>query len=398
MAVGTYAQTVDSGAQRAEQLFSYMLVNLPDSLYDALAPRVRPMITRDRLRDGMAHAESIAGKYVRHAEWTRSDVDSIRVYTSLVTFEKEQLNCIISLDTADRMLGIRLVPPALPVLRDTDAATLYPLPDGAIEIDDTVRTNAITRLPATVTLSGNAQNPPIVVMVHGSGPMDRDETVFANKTFRDLSCQLVARGVSTLRYDKRTLVYRDTVRTIDDETIDDALSAIRLAHEYSDRVYVLGHSLGAMVAPLIAERAADSVSGIIMMAAPARDMISVVRQQVEVLMPGEATEADRRQAIDALRRQAPHYFLPQHQVETAAALTTPVLIMQGERDYQVTMDDFRLWKQALGANGNVTLRSYPALNHIFTEGEGQSTPQEYMVRKDIPEVVIDDICRFIRNN
>ena len=109
------------------------------------------------------------------------------------------------------------------------------------------------RLPATVLQPGD--DVPIVVMVHGSGALDRDETVFSNKPFREMAEGLAARGIATLRYDKRTFVYRQPVATMDDETILDALSAISVAHRYSKRVYLLGHSLGAMLAPHIAERA-----------------------------------------------------------------------------------------------------------------------------------------------
>jgi len=94
------------------------------------------------------------------------------------------------------------------------------------------------RLPATVLQPGD--DVPIVVMVHGSGALDRDETVFSNKPFREIAEGLAARGIATLRYDKRTFVYRQPVATMDDETILDALSAISVAHRYSKRVYLLG--------------------------------------------------------------------------------------------------------------------------------------------------------------
>ena len=56
-------------------------------------------------------------------------------------------------------------------------------------------------------------------------------------------------------------------------------------------------------------------------------------------------------------------------------------ILQGERDYQVTMDGFARWKSALSARTDVTFRSYPALNHLFIAGNGPSLPAEYLVRR-----------------
>jgi len=54
-----------------------------------------------------------------------------------------------------------------------------------------------------------------------------------------------------------------------------------------------------------------------------------------------------------------------------------MLILQGERDYQVTMDDFQGWKKYLSVRATVEFKTYPKLNHLFEEGDGKSTPQEY---------------------
>ena len=92
------------------------------------------------------------------------------------------------------------------------------------------------------------------------------------------------------------------------------------------------------------------------------------------------------------------YWLDLKAYDAAAvvkALTIPMLILQGERDYQVTMKDFDLWKSALAAHKNVTLRSYPALNHMFFAGEGKSLPAEYAKPGHVAPEVVDDIARFV---
>ena len=263
------------------------------------------------------------------------------------------------------------------------------------EIADTVVTGNI-HLPATILMPADAGDVPIVVMVHGSGPLDRDETIYANKPFRDIAEGLARKGIATLRYDKRTYVYRQPVATMDDETILDALSAIRLARRYSSRVYLLGHSLGAMLAPLIAERTEEPLAGVIMMAAPARDMETVVREQFDYLLPSGASPAFKEQQMEALRQRSPHYLQPHGQADAARRLSLPMLILQGERDYQVTMEDFRLWQQVLEGKDNVVYHSYPRLNHPFMEGEGKSTPLEYQMKGHVATYVLDDISSFIR--
>ena len=263
------------------------------------------------------------------------------------------------------------------------------------EIADTVVTGDI-HLPAAIMMPADARDVPIVVMVHGSGALDRDETIYTNKPFRDIASGLARKGIATLRYDKRTYVYRQPVASMDDETILDALSAIRLARRHSTRVYLLGHSLGAMLAPVIAERSEESLAGIIMMAAPARDMEIVVRQQFDYLLPSGASPDFKEQQIENLRQRSPHYLQPQGQTAAARRLTLPMLILQGERDYQVTMEDYSLWQQVLKGKANVVYHSYPRLNHPFMEGDGKSTPMEYQMEGHVATYVIDDISSFIR--
>jgi len=72
-----------------------------------------------------------------------------------------------------------------------------------------------------------------------------------------------------------------------------------------------------------------------------------------------------------------------------------VLVLQGGRDYQVTVDDFAQWKNALTGRPNAQLRLYPALNHLFLAGTGKSLPAEYSVPGHVPVDVIDDIARWI---
>ena len=218
------AQTADDGESRAEQLFGYLLHNQVDSLYDALAEKVKPMLRREQMNDALAQTEALAGKYVKHGPWTRSDVGDNRIYQSVVTFEHTELMALVALDDNSCMTAIRMMPQT----KLNPAGEDEPLPQDAVEVDDTIRSSAEIRLPATLTLSGRSEQPPMVVMVHGSGALDRDETVMANQTFRDLARQLAERGISSLRYDKRTFVYPDQpVNTMDNETALRARIVIR---------------------------------------------------------------------------------------------------------------------------------------------------------------------------
>ena len=83
-------------------------------------------------------------------------------------------------------------------------------------------------------------------------------------------------------------------------------------------------------------------------------------------------------------------------VKTAKDLSQPILILQGERDYQVTMKDFEIWKKELQTNSKNTFISYAKLNHLFIKGEGKCTPAEYQVSGNVSEQVVKDIADWIK--
>ena len=288
------------------------------------------------------------------------------------------------------------------------------------------------RLPATLTLPAEAalRKVPCVVMVHGSGPNDRDETIGPNKPFRDLAQGLAARGIATLRYDKRTFVYKQNSvpqgreLDYDVEVTDDAVAAIALASTLpevaTDSVYLLGHSLGGTLAPRIAERA-PQLAGLVVMAGLVRPLGDAILEQVEYILSlqGEPNEQARLQ-VETLKRQVenmkrldtfeynPALPLPMgipasywrmtlqyKPAEVAARLQLPMLFLQGERDYQVTMIDFGLWQVNLMFSRWATFKSYPRLNHLMQEGEGKAVPAEYQQAQPVAAEVLDDVARFV---
>jgi len=157
------------------------------------------------------------------------------------------------------------------------------------------------------------------------------------------------------------------------------------------------------------------LSGIIMLAAPARTIGEMLNEQFRYLIKDSATLAQNLKLAaeiahaDTIKNQNKmllganaSYFTElnkRNQVLTAKRLKLPILILQGERDYQVTITDLNIWKKAIGKSKNVVIKSYPKLNHSFTEGEGKlSSPAEYNIPANIPEYVIIDISNFIHSN
>lgn len=278
-------------------------------------------------------------------------------------------------------------------------------------------------LGGTLTLPVGEGPFPVVVLVHGSGPNDRDESVGLNKPFRDLAWGLASRGVAVFRYDKRTFVHAaqmaaDPTITVDDETVIDAVEAVRMLRTRDDigRIYIGGHSQGGMLAPYMALEE-PSIDGLILLAANARTIGELVLEQVDYLSAGHAqpgTEATlaalksdmerlvsgQLDGVETLVGQPVHYwvdFQNRDQVGVAAHLPQPMLILQGARDYQVTVEDFELWQEALAHKDNVSYRLYPSLNHVFMPGEGPGTPMEYTVPGYVAQEVIEDMAAWIHS-
>jgi dipeptidyl aminopeptidase/acylaminoacyl peptidase len=264
--------------------------------------------------------------------------------------------------------------------------------------------------------------------VHGSGPHDRDETVWGNKPFKDLAWGLASRNIAVLRYEKRTKQYQQETAamintlTVQDEVIDDALAAVTLLSKTqginSRHIFVLGHSLGGMLAPKIASQ--DSrIAGIIILAGPTRKLPDTILNQYNYLasMDGPIDENKAKQ-IKAIEQQVKKikdldfsegeivlgagkaYWQDLEKYDNVATvknLTIPMFILQGERDYQVTMEDFNGWTNGLKGMKNVTLKSYADLNHLFIAGAGKSTPAEYNQPGHVNKAVIEDIAAWIKS-
>jgi len=286
------------------------------------------------------------------------------------------------------------------------------------------------RLPGTLTLPKGSGPFPAVVLVHGSGPNDRDETIGPNKPFKDLALGLASKGIAVLRYEKRTKVYaikmarsKDCI-TVKEETIDDALAAVILLQRMSGinatKIFVLGHSLGGMLVPRIG-LADASIAGFVVMAGASRPLEDLILDQMKYIASLDDTiTGEEKEQLEKVARQVsrvkdeslssqtdptelpfgapPGYWLDLRgyaPATSAATLNRPMLILQGERDYQVTMEDYRGWRISLAEKKNVQFKTYPKLNHLFIAGERKSTPAEYQTAGHVAEDVVNDIARWI---
>jgi dienelactone hydrolase len=280
-------------------------------------------------------------------------------------------------------------------------------------------------LPGILTLP-KAEGPvPAVLLLAGSGPQDRDETVGTNKPLRDLARGLADAGIASLRYDKRTYVRRDPAVAPDlaREYVEDALAALALLRGTvgidAARIYVVGHSLGGSVAPLIVPE--GKVQGLVLMAPMTRRadevLLDQIPSQLRLLGTDEAEIGRRRgqiqayfQALQDPKADPGPFFgagagywrdwLKLDVVGLVRESPVPVLVLQGTKDIQVRADaDFdRLRREAGERGGRIRYRLFPDLNHLFQRTEGPSTGAEYGIPGRVEPEVVTAIVDWIRTH
>jgi uncharacterized protein len=354
-------------------------------------------------------------------------VQGLEVVKLSCKFANATLDATVAFDPDGRIAGLGFRPH-----QDTEApwaAPAYAKPDSFTEQSLTL-VNGKFELPGTLTLPRGDGPFPAIVLVPGSGPHDQDETIGPNKAFKDLAFGLAAHGVAVFRYTKRTQKYGElsnddpTRLTVDDEVISDARAAVALVAKQQKinpkQVFLLGHSLGAYLAPRIA--AGDpQIGGIAILGANTKPIEQVIVEQIHYLSAKSGAPADEsaKQVADAeaaaRQIESPElkpgdsvsllgsktygaYWLDLRgydPVKTASQLKIPILILQGGRDYQVTNANFEDWNKGLAKHKNVTLKSFPDLNHFFMTGQGVSTPAEYGNPNHVSEDVIHAVTAWV---
>lgn len=307
-----------------------------------------------------------------------------------------------------------------------------------IEEEVIIGENSPYELGGTLTLPEDQTEPiPAVILVHGSGPSDRNQAVHGYQIFKDLAHGLAEEGIAVLRYDKRTYTYDQspapdmTTFTVEDETTTDAIEASSVLKNDtridSDQLYLVGHSQGGMLAPRIYDTS-NTLAGIVIMAGSARPLWEIIYDQniaaLEEVDPDSTLYQLNKDKIDAELEKAkqleqmidqdildetvfglPAYYLhDMDHFDTKSYLEDadfPIFVLQGETDFQVDVDrDFGLYQELLQDNELATLKSYPNLNHFFIESKGDAvgTVEEYQKEANIDQIVIDDIADWILTN
>lgn len=384
-------------------------------------PQMAAAVPADKLQAVWESLPAQVGKLTGRGDPEVSTQGDATLVQIALHFEKGELLAKFAFGADGKILGFVVQP----------APTAAPVPPVAAdanfsESDFSVGDGALA-LPGTLAMPKGDGPFPVVVLVHGSGPHDRNETIGPNRPFLDIARGLAAQGIAVLRYEKRTKAHPEVYVTdnfgVDQETTNDAVLAVdALRHTAGidpDRVFVLGHSQGGLMAPRIAALSGH-VKGLVLLAAPARPLLDILIEQnrrLAVLDDGKTSDSERA-AINALIEQVRMTRNPATSptakgpmdvpvgywrsidsvdpVAEAERVKLPMLVLQGARDIQVVDADWQRWKEAFHDDPKVTFKLYEALNHLGIPGEGPGSLAEYQQPGHVDAKLIDDVAAWIK--
>lgn len=422
---GQVAQTpsAEKDVAAANALVEQLTAGEYEKVVERFDLSMRVLLPAASVRTAWEATTSAYGKFLRVGESRTETSGKYRIVFVTLEFARGKLDAKVVFEE-QRVAGLFFVP------HGKYQTPGFVKPDSFCEVELNIG-KGFFPLPATLSLPNGDGPFPAVVLVHGSGPNDRDETIGPNKPFRDLAEGLASQGIAVLRYEKRTrqhplnMLLLGNRLTVKEETVDDVVAAVEslAAQEKIDskRIFVLGHSLGGMLLPRIIA-AQDKIVGGISLAGAARPLEDLIfeqtkyilslngpptaQQQAEIEVVAQqvakvkSTELSSKMSVGELPLRIPAAYwldLRDYDPPTAAqSITVPLLLLQGERDYQVTMADFARWKEALGERPRTKFISYPHLNHLFLAGDGKSSPVEYLTPGNVEEQVIIDIATWIK--
>ena len=284
-------------------------------------------------------------------------------------------------------------------------------------------------LPGMLTLPKGVQKPPVAILIQGSGASDMNEALGTapNRPFEDLAHGLAEQGVATLRYNKSTYQYKAAGGdTIEYEVLDDAVAAVKMLcndnRVDADRIYLLGHSLGGMMAPKITADNSE-IKGFISMAGTLRSIqdisldqnkaaieaaASLTEQQKKELFAQVEAEVEKTKTLDdggtgyimGLPKNYWKSLNAIRSIDIVKGLNVPMLILQGGADFQIYPDkDYKLWQTTLEGRSNATFKLYDGLSHLFMPNQisanGAPDSSVYNAPNHVDLQVITDIAAWI---
>ena len=420
--INSNAQSIDV---LAKEFVTYLDVNVSKAYSDYLDEAFKAKVKESQLENIWKQLEGAYGDFIIGDFICIDSIGENKQVFIECKFEKNSLIINSVFNSSKKVVGFFIVAEASCQKKEYLNPS-YVKPKKFNETEVSFKSEGYKMFGSLVLPKKMKPKTPVFIFIHGSGPSDRDETIGPNKIFKDLAYGFATNGVASLRYDKRTYLYKDSIngKNINKEVLNDVSSAIKWIKnqtEFKDNpILIIGHSLGAYLAPLIAKQN-NEIEGIVMLAGNCRPLEDLIREQFHYLfhlssknsveMNDEIINIEQKYMYvkNNLTAKSPANKLPLNipasywlsmklydQKDVISKLTIPIFVLQGERDYQVTMTDFELWNNTMKGKANYSSKAYGKLNHLFLEGEGKSSPAEYMNESNVPKYIIDDIIDWVK--
>ncbi len=395
------------------------------NVYEMSSQEVKNAITLENLEQSWIDVLANAGNYIGIEKSVQVKSGNLIVASEYLVYENVGIVVSISYDEQKTVSGLFFN------YYTSGNVTQQILPEGLTEKEYTVTTQEYEMSALLTSAQGNDKTN-VLLLVHGSGPNDMDETVGGIKMFRDIAWNASEMGVDVFRYNKRTNVYAqnivpkgDEFLTVNEEVIQDVHSAAQLLiDEGYENIYIVGHSLGGMLGPRIISENPEMYAGFISLAGSPRTLTDIIisqyfdvhesaddslKKEIETLL---SAEQEKLNAIDTYNEEKltsttifglyAYYIKDINFYDTmslAQNLNIPMLFLHGSDDFQVTIeDDFNVWKEGMEDKENAVFKEYDGLTHMFTENidNPTNTVNDYAYEANVPRYVIEDIVNFVK--
>lgn len=346
--------------------------------------------------------------------------DTLAITQTIIQFEKQKIGFKLVYDKDAKICGMFL---EAPIPKYTPAAYL-----DASNFYEIKRNLPDPKFPAEgiVTIPNKKQHLPVVIIVGGSGPTDKDLSIGPNRIYKDLAWGLANKGIVSYRYDKRTKAFgsayiKNNTVTVKEEYLLDLLGALKVVKKIpevdTNQIYILAHSEGGYLLPYF-EKNLSNIAGYISFAGAYSNMADLLFMQLNYLQ-ANAPKSQKKQYNDFIAKSvymrdkinvnSPEdslpaglsakyiLFLNQNSPKNIGAnlMQKKILFLQGGRDYQVPPSEMELWRTLLKENSQAQFELFPNLNHLGLPGKGPSLPAEYEEADNVPAELIDKVVSFI---
>jgi len=303
-------------------------------------------------------------------------------------------------------------------------------------------------LAGTLTLPKEKGKYPSVVLISGSGPQDRDESLLGHKPFLVIADHLTRHGIAVLRFDDRGIGEStgDFGAATSLDFASDVSHLVKFLSKHNeidpDRIGLVGHSEGGLIAPMVASKLPDKVAHVVLLAGPGVDGATILESQwrtisedigdaapeeaekrtdamkvVQAIKDGVAEEEVEKmikELVDAEEDDAAanalsagldtmttpwfRYFIKYDPIPALKKTTCPLLALNGEKDQQVLVDlNLPAIEQALKESGNDDFRCLEmhGLNHLFQECKTGSVREYQSIEETFSRKALEEISDWV---